>query len=91
MKELVSRLKDAFYDIDDLMDEFFYESFKRQVMTKHRTNRTKQVYIFFSESNQVAFRLKMGHKIKRVREKLDTITMDKAQFNLSEIIRGNAK
>nr|ARA91523.1 CNL-III [Cucumis melo] len=87
VKEWVSRLKDAFYDIDDLMDEFSYESFKRQVMTKHRSNTTKQVRIFFSESNQIAFRLKMGHKIKRIREKLDTIAKDKAQFNLSENTR----
>nr|ARA91517.1 CNL-II [Cucumis melo] len=87
VKEWVSRLKDAFYDIDDLMDEFSYESFKRQVMTKHRSNTTKQVRIFFSESNQIVFRLKMGHKIKRIREKLDTIAKDKAQFNLSENTR----
>nr|ARA91516.1 CNL-I [Cucumis melo] len=86
VKEWVSRLKDAFYDIDDLMDEFSYESIKRQVMIKHRTN-NKQVRIFFSESNQIAFRLKMGYKIKRVREKLDIVAIDKAQFNLSEYTR----
>ncbi|KAE8653386.1 putative disease resistance protein RGA4 [Cucumis sativus] len=88
VKEWVSRLKDAFYDMDDLMDEFSYESFQRQVMTKHRTNNcTKQVCIFFSKSNQIRFRLKMVHKIKKIREKLDTIDKDKTQFNLFDNTR----
>uniref|UniRef100_A0A0A0KIT2 Uncharacterized protein n=1 Tax=Cucumis sativus TaxID=3659 RepID=A0A0A0KIT2_CUCSA len=87
VKDWILKLKDTFYDIDDLLDVFSYESLKRQVMTKHRTNNTKKVRIFFSKSNQIAFRLKMSQKIKRVREKLDAIAMDKTQFNLYENTR----
>ena len=38
---------------------------------------------FFSKSNQLAYGLKMGHKIKAIRERLDTIAVDR-KFHLEE-------
>ncbi|PON99772.1 NB-ARC domain, LRR domain containing protein, partial [Trema orientale] len=43
---------------------------------------TRQVRIFFSSSNQLAFLLKMGHKLKEIRETLDAIADDRNRFQL---------
>ncbi|KAL0561852.1 hypothetical protein IC582_002297 [Cucumis melo] len=86
VKDWISKIKDVFYDIDDLIDEFSYETLRRQVLTKDRTT-TKQVRIFFSKSNQIAFGFEMGQTIKKVREKLDAIAADKAQLHLSVSVR----
>ena len=42
---------------------------------------TKEVRIFFSSSNQLAFNLKMGHEIKAIRERLNVIAKDKDDFH----------
>lgn len=86
VRDWISKLKDVFYEIDDLIDEFSYETLKRQVLTKD-TRITKQVRIFFSKSNQISFGFKMGKKIKQVRVKLDAIAADKAQLHLSVRMR----
>jgi hypothetical protein len=41
-----------------------------------------QVRIFFSKSNQFLYALKMGHKIKAIRERLDSINATAKDFNL---------
>ncbi|KAJ4715601.1 NBS-LRR disease resistance protein [Melia azedarach] len=37
------------------------------------SRKAKEVRIFFSKSNQIAYSLKMGHKLKTIRERLDFI------------------
>lgn len=69
--------------MDDLIDDFSYETLRRQVMTRNERKGRNQVRIFFSKSNQIAFRLKMGHKIKQIRETLNAINDDKNQFSFS--------
>jgi Leucine-rich repeat (LRR) protein len=41
-----------------------------------------QVRIFFSKSNQPLYALKMSHKIKAIRERLEAINCDRRNFNL---------
>jgi hypothetical protein len=41
-----------------------------------------QVHIFFSKSNQLLYAFKMGHKIKAIRERLDSINATAKDFNL---------
>jgi Leucine-rich repeat (LRR) protein len=41
-----------------------------------------QVHIFFSKSNQPLYALKMSHKIKAIRERLEAINYDRRSFNL---------
>jgi hypothetical protein len=43
-----------------------------------------QVHIFFSKSNQLVYGLKMGHRIKAVRARLDEIADDKIKFGFTE-------
>ncbi|XP_031286147.1 putative disease resistance protein RGA3 [Pistacia vera] len=64
-------LKDAFYDADDLLDYYYTEFQQRKVMAGNKM--AKKVRIFFSKSNQIAFSLKMAHKMKKTVETLKNI------------------
>ncbi|KAL4600968.1 hypothetical protein ACB092_11G238200 [Castanea dentata] len=75
IKNWLGRLKDVLFEADDLLDDFSTEVLRREVMTKNK--KAKEVRIFFSKSNQLAYGLKMGHKIKSIRERLDAIAADK--------------
>ncbi|KAB1219933.1 putative disease resistance protein RGA3 [Morella rubra] len=69
---LLAGLQDVVYEADDLLDDFFTEGLHdREMMTGD--NKTKKVRLFFSKSNQLYYGLKMGHKIKQIREKLIAI------------------
>jgi hypothetical protein len=47
-----------------------------------RDKKAKKVRIFFSESNQLAFRFRMAREIKAIKKKLDAIDADRQRFNL---------
>lgn len=78
MKNWISKLKDALHNADDLIDEFSYETLRRLVKAKDR-RKAKQECMFFSKINPIAFGLRIGHKIKGIREKLKAINADKTQ------------
>ncbi|XP_031253907.1 putative disease resistance protein RGA3 [Pistacia vera] len=80
--EWLRRLKVVFYEADDLLDDLSTELIRRELMIGNKL--AKEVCIFFSKSNQIAYSLKMAHKIKNVREKLDDIAKDMAQFHFIE-------
>ncbi|KAF3945659.1 hypothetical protein CMV_027986 [Castanea mollissima] len=81
IKEWLKRLKDAMCDADDLLDEISTEALGREVMT--RDKKAKEVRIFFSKSNQLAYGVRMGRKVKEMRERLVGIAADR-QFPLEE-------
>ncbi|GAB4832569.1 hypothetical protein Ancab_040277 [Ancistrocladus abbreviatus] len=77
--EWLRRLQEVIYAADDLFDEFVtVASRKEAVMTGNRF--TKEVRLFFSSSNQIAFAFKVARKIKKIRGKLDRITRDGTVF-----------
>ncbi|XP_059651989.1 disease resistance protein RGA2-like isoform X2 [Cornus florida] len=82
IEDWLQKLNDAFYDADDLLDDFSTELLRRQVMTQNKS--LKQVRIFFSSLNQLAFSIKMAHDIKAFRERLDAIAEDRRKFHLTE-------
>ena len=82
VKVWLERLKDAMFDADDLLDDISTEALRREVMTRNN-KKTKEVRIFFSTSNQLAYGLQMGHKVKAMRERLVAIATDR-QFHLEE-------
>jgi hypothetical protein len=47
-----------------------------------------QLRIFFSKSNQLAYGLKLGHRIKAVRKRLDDIAADRIKFHFTERLLG---
>ncbi|KAJ4710186.1 Disease resistance protein [Melia azedarach] len=72
----LDKLKDVCYDAEDVLDEFETEAVRQQVV--NRMSIRKKVSNFFSFSNTcpLAFRLRMGHKIKEIRERLNEIEVD---------------
>eukprot|EP00261_Vitis_vinifera_P016739 XP_010646016.1 PREDICTED: disease resistance protein RGA2-like [Vitis vinifera] len=80
LRDWLGKLKHVCYDVEDVLDEFQYQALQRQVVS-HGSLKTK-VLGFFSSSNPLPFSFKMGHRIKEVRERLDGIAADRAQFNL---------
>uniref|UniRef100_A0A2N9HI74 Rx N-terminal domain-containing protein n=1 Tax=Fagus sylvatica TaxID=28930 RepID=A0A2N9HI74_FAGSY len=77
IKDWLRKLKDVLHDADDLLDDFYFEVLRHKVMTK------KQVRLFCSSSNQLAFSPKMGHKIEAIRKRLNAIA-DGRKFHLDE-------
>ena len=75
------RLKDVFNDTVDVLDEFECETLRRQVVNEYGSVGTN-VCRFFSRSNPVAFCFSIAHKVKEIRERLDEIVQDMAQFQL---------
>jgi hypothetical protein len=82
IKGWLERLKDVLHDADDLLDDFSTEAMQREVMTGNKMK--KEVCIFFSSSNQLAYSIKMGHRIKAIRERLNVIAKDKEDFLLNQ-------
>ncbi|XP_057976205.1 putative disease resistance protein RGA3 [Malania oleifera] len=78
----LQKLQDAIYDADDLLDHFSATVLQQQVRTQNKLAR--KVCIFFSSSNQIAFGLKMGQRIKAIRERLDELARVKNQFILTD-------
>ena len=76
-------LTEVLYDAEDVLDEIECETLRRQVV-KTTGSTSRKVRRFFSSSNKIAFRLRMGHKIKSIIERLATISALKSEFNLSE-------
>ncbi|KAM4073072.1 hypothetical protein ACB094_11G189400 [Castanea mollissima] len=85
IKLWLKRLKDAMCDADDLLDEISTKALRREVMT--RDKKAKEVRIFFSKSNQLAYGLVMGQKVKAMRERFDAIAADRNKFGLQECSR----
>ncbi|XP_021288424.1 disease resistance protein RGA2-like [Herrania umbratica] len=77
VKNWISRLEDAVFDAEDLLDEFDYAILQQKVCQQG------QVRKFFSSSNPVAFHLKMGPRVKEIRERLDVVAADISKFNLN--------
>ncbi|XP_050245666.1 putative disease resistance protein RGA1 isoform X4 [Quercus robur] len=79
----LGQLKDVFYDAVDVLDEFECEALRKQVVKTYGST-GKKVRRFFSCSNPLAFRFKMGHRMKEIRERLEEIKKVSDQFNLQE-------
>ncbi|KAJ0018354.1 hypothetical protein Pint_11998 [Pistacia integerrima] len=83
----LGKLKDIFYDAEDVLDEVECEALRRQVVkaTQGIVGRSmSKVSTFFSNSNPVAFRYRIGHKMKEIGERLDEMAADKSKFHLTE-------
>ncbi|KAM1150793.1 hypothetical protein FF1_031335 [Malus domestica] len=77
VKVWLESVEDAVYEADDLLDEFNTEAQQRQMMCGN-TKMSKKVRLFFSSSNQLAFGLKMGHKIKDINKRLREVASHRA-------------
>ncbi|MCD7448957.1 hypothetical protein HAX54_047569 [Datura stramonium] len=73
----LEELKDVLYDADDFLDEI-----QTHVQQSQRVQ--PKVCFLLSPFKLLLFRYRMGHKVKEIRERLDSIAADKAKFHLSE-------
>ncbi|XP_055960208.1 putative disease resistance protein RGA4 [Mercurialis annua] len=80
VKNWLRKLKDAAYEADDLFDEIALETQWKRLPKTLPTH----VRCFFSDPNPVFFKVKMSHKLRNVREKLDGIAREKNKFHLRE-------
>ncbi|KAF3947919.1 hypothetical protein CMV_026019 [Castanea mollissima] len=78
----LGKLKDVARDADNVLDEFATEALMRKV--EREKGATSQVSRFFSLPNRIIFRMKMAHKLKNVRDRLDAISKERSEFHLSE-------
>lgn len=74
----LGKLKDVFYEAEDVVDEVEFE------VLRQAGGIWDEVRNFFSSSNPLASRCRIGHKMKNIRERLDKIAAEKSQFNLVE-------
>ncbi|TYJ38597.1 hypothetical protein E1A91_A04G002700v1 [Gossypium mustelinum] len=65
VKVWLQELKDVLYDADDLLDDFSTETLRKDLMGGKKL--MKEVRLFFSSSNQFAYGLKIGRKIKAIK------------------------
>ncbi|GMI79663.1 leucine-rich repeat (LRR) protein 1 [Hibiscus trionum] len=82
VKDCLEKLKDALYDADDLLDDIHTEAQRKDLLSGSKL--TKEVRDFFSSSNQVAYGLKMGGKIKAIKARLASIQSETKMLNLVE-------
>ncbi|KAK9016445.1 hypothetical protein V6N11_078944 [Hibiscus sabdariffa] len=82
VKDCLEKLKDALYDADDILDDIQTEALRKDLMSGNKL--TKEVRLFFSSSNQFAYGLKMGRKIKDIKTRLSSIQNETKMFNLVE-------
>ncbi|KAK2975724.1 hypothetical protein RJ640_010783 [Escallonia rubra] len=77
----LERLKQVCYAFGDVLDDFEVAALQRQVI---QGNVKRKVRDFFSYPNTLVFHIKMAHKIKGLRKKLDQIGADRVKFHLTE-------
>ena len=77
----LAKLKDAAYDVDDILDEFQWEVLRKEAEAEDSMKR--KVRHFFSSENPILFHIKMGRRIKEFVEKLDLIAAERSRFDLS--------
>ncbi|KAG6772937.1 hypothetical protein POTOM_024367 [Populus tomentosa] len=75
----LKKLREAVYDAEDLLDDFSTQVLRKQLMPGKRVSR--EVRLFLSRSNQFVYGLRMGHRVKSLRETLDDIETDSKRFN----------
>ncbi|KAM1525556.1 hypothetical protein ACFX10_010009 [Malus domestica] len=80
LRSWLRQVKNVFLDAEDVLDEFDCEALRKQVVEKfHGTGR--KVRRFFSRSNPVAFRFRVAHEIKELRERLEELKANKSIFD----------
>ncbi|XP_002529624.3 putative disease resistance protein RGA1 [Ricinus communis] len=83
IQDWLGKLRDVLCAAEDVLDDFECEALRRQVAANQGST-SRKVRGFFSSSNPVAFRLRMGHKIKKIRERIVEIASIKSSFELTE-------
>ncbi|KAJ8646327.1 hypothetical protein MRB53_008075 [Persea americana] len=86
VKIWLGELKDAAFDADDILDEFMTEVLRKKIESEDHHHMMNKVRNFLSLP--LVFQIKMGHKIKVIRERLNAIASERSKFHLQVIREG---
>ncbi|GFP83105.1 putative disease resistance protein rga3 [Phtheirospermum japonicum] len=89
VKRWLRDLETLAFEADNVFDEFSYQLLSKEVRaTTGNKTLKKRVQSFFpcSNSNPIAYRLKLGRRIKDIDEKLKSITQRGTEFGLQTIV-----
>ncbi|KAF9681321.1 hypothetical protein SADUNF_Sadunf06G0213900 [Salix dunnii] len=78
LEDWLGKLQEAVYDAEDLLDDFSTEVQRKRLMSRNKISREART--FFSGSNQFVYGWRTGHKIKKLRERLDDIVSESEKF-----------
>ncbi|KAK2416970.1 putative disease resistance protein RGA3 [Trifolium repens] len=81
LREWLRQIRNICSDAEDVFDGFELQEKKKQVLETFGSTRMK-VSHFFSSSNPLAFRFKMSHQIKEIKDRLDKVAADGTRFGL---------
>jgi Leucine-rich repeat (LRR) protein len=81
IEDWLKELKGVVFKANNLLEDFSAEVTRREMMTQNK--KMKKVRVFFSKSNLLAYDLKMGLRIKKIRKRLDAIEANRT-FQLDE-------
>ncbi|XP_042485396.1 putative disease resistance protein RGA4 [Macadamia integrifolia] len=88
-KGWLKKLKDAAYDADDILDECAAKALQlEESQMSNCTNQVSNSFLSWFNLEKLMFRLKIGHRIKDIRERFDDIADARSKFHLNP--RGNA-
>ncbi|XVF42527.1 hypothetical protein PTKIN_Ptkin01aG0370800 [Pterospermum kingtungense] len=76
------KLRDIFYDAEDVIDEFECEALRKKVA--NHPSISLKVRRLASFSFPLSFSLKMGHKIREINRRLDELATEWNSFNLGQ-------
>lgn len=78
-KVWIEGLQELYYQADNIMQEFEYEAVRYKVNLKGKN--LKKVKSFFSSSNQIMFRYKMGRKMRHLNQLIEQVLSSRKKFN----------
>ncbi|KAK1292962.1 hypothetical protein QJS10_CPB17g01529 [Acorus calamus] len=84
----LKKVRDVAYQVDDVLDDFRFEALRRQAEIGDHA--LKKVCDFFSKSNQLVFLLRLGQKLKKVRDRLDSIADERLKYHFKESTQANS-
>ncbi|EHA8590590.1 putative Disease resistance protein RGA2 [Cocos nucifera] len=80
LKMWLKELKDATYDVDDILDEFEVEALRQQVESSNQVR-----FLSSLSPNQVLLNRETSKKINAIRERLGDIAKDRDDMKLGEL------
>ncbi|XP_027772381.1 putative disease resistance protein RGA4 [Solanum pennellii] len=81
VRDWLEKLRDVVYDVDDLMGDLSTQLLLRMHFQKSFRKKARK---FFSSSNPIIYRFKIGRKVKEIKELLNEIADDRRNFHFTE-------
>jgi hypothetical protein len=84
LHEWLIQIQNIFSNAEDVLEGFKLQDKRKQVVKASGSTNMKVCH-FFSSSNPFAFRIKMAHQIRDMRDRLDKVSSDRTKFGFAFI------